>query len=203
MVLEEQAPKAVRLRNRIGIIATGHAAKQVEEFFFDQLVYGGVVTYTTATFGALYGPLITFAIMTPISIVMCLIYIKLYDWAKKDLFGFEAIKSAREDIDGDGFLKRMIRAALRLGDLPAFFILSITSDASFTTIYLRKGVERYDGLRARDRWIFLASVLFSNAYWTLRWTTIVVVLAWAWTYVPEPARQLLLGVWHHATALVS
>ncbi len=203
MALEKQTVKPVRLRDRIGLVAIGHTAKQVEEYLFDWLLYGTVVAYFTTTFGPIWGSLTAFAIMAPLSALVCIGYIKLYDWLGKDLFGFEAAKSLRDELTGSGFLKSIVRKMLSLGDAPAFIALSLYGDPFMTTIYLRKGTERYDGMSKREWHIFFGSVFFSNGYWTLRWTVIVALVAWAWNFVPESMKHTLLTSWTWATALFS
>lgn len=170
-------------KTKIGLIAVGHGVKQIEEVLFDWLLYGVVVGYTTTMYGAVWGSLFGFLIMAPLSGLVCWLYILFYDWAKVDWFGFEAIKEYKTDLEGGGFWKRITRKILRMGDIPAFFALSIHGDPFWTTVYLRHPSQTYKGLMARDWWIFWASVLFSNAYWTLRWVVIFEVLKFLWNLV--------------------
>lgn len=53
-----------------------------------------------------------------------------------------------------------------LGDLAAFFILSIIDDPFVVTAYLRHGY--VNGLRMRDIAIYLGSSIISISYWTIR-----------------------------------
>lgn len=191
MTLEQQTAKPIRVRERIGLAAIGHTLKQVEEFLFDWLLYGAVAAWATMHYGSLWGSLATFAIMTPLSGLICLIYLWFYDLSKKDWFGFEALKSVKEEMSGGGFWKKLMRAILRLGDFPAFILLSITSDPFMTTLYLRKGAGKYDGMTTRDKWIFFGSLLLSNGYWTLRWSVIVVFGIWIWSYMPKSIQELV------------
>ncbi len=195
MALNQQTGKPVRLRGRIGLAAIGHTAKQVEEFLFDWLLYGAVVAFLTQQYGALWGSIAAFCIMTPISAIICLTYMKIYDWSKKDWFGFEAAKMLRDDLSHGGYWKRLMRSILRLGDIPAFILLSLHFDPFMTTVYLRKGTDNYDGLTKRDWTVFYGSVLFSNGYWTLRWTVIVAVAAWVWAQLPPSYQDLTLEAW--------
>lgn len=170
----------IRSRKKIGLVAVGHGVKQVEEFLFDWLLYGVVVGYTTTVYGAVWGSLWGFLIMTPLSALVCWLYIKFYDFAKIDWFGFEAIKEYKKEFEGEGFWKRLTRRIVRMGDVPAFFILSIHGDPFWTTVYLRRHNQQYQGLTKRDWYIFFGSVLFSNAYWTLRWAVIIEVAVYVW-----------------------
>jgi len=154
-----------RHKERIGLIVVGQTAKRIEEFLFDTVLYGTVVAICTIQLGPLLGPIVTLAVMTPISALACYGYLRFYDWSKKDWLGLEALKALRE---GNTLLHRVVR----YGNVPAFFALSVFSDAFATVVYLR-GKERYEGLTTRDRKIFWASIVVSNAYWTLRWTAIV------------------------------
>lgn len=178
-----------RYKKKIGIIALGHGAKKVEEYFFDWFLYGAVNAWALTTYGVTWGYLVTFAIMTPISAVMCYIYIKAYDWVKIDAFGFEMIKKHREEPFGQSTFAQMLHRIVKLGDFPAFILLSIHMDPFMTTVYLRKDGHDFQGLTKRDWGYFWASVIVSNAYWTLRWTIIIAIIAYvsSWLgYLPSP-----------------
>lgn len=172
----------IRQRARIGTITFGHAMKYVEGLFFDWLVYGSINAYAVLTYGPSVGSFITFCVMAPVSAFMCSLYLRAYDWSKTDWFGFEALKSARDD-EGThtGVLMRFLKKIIRMGNVPAFFVLSVTADPFMTVLYLRKGERQYDGLTLRERRIFWASVLVSNGYWTLRWTAIVEFARLLWS----------------------
>ncbi len=186
----------------IGTVAIGHGAKQVEEVLFDWILYGAVVGVATYLFDPVWGSFVGFLIMTPLSALVCWVYIKLYDWAKIDWFGFEALKEVRKELEGDGWWMRVVRKVVRMGDVPAFFILSINSDPFMTTIYLRKHPEKYAGFTARDWRIFWASVLFSNAYWTLRWTLIITIALWLVAFLPLPMQEALITWWNDLTGWI-
>ena len=183
----------------IATVAVGHGAKQVEEVLFDWILYGTVVGFTTYAYGPIWGSLLGFAIMAPISALICWTYIKLYDWAKIDWFGFEAVKSARQELEGDGWWKKMMRRIVRMGDVPAFFVFSINSDPFMVTVYLRKGSGEFNGLTPRDWKIFWASVLFSNAYWTLRWTVIIGLAVWLFSFFPPETQLFFSTFWESMT----
>lgn len=173
----------IRHKGRIGIAAIGHAVKEAEEWLFDWLLYGTVSAFLVTTYGSTWGTAATFAIMTPLSALVCFGYIRFYDTSKKDWFGFEALKGIRNELEGDGWFARLMRWTIRQGDLPAFIVLSIHKDPFVVTVYLRNADQAYDGLAARDWRNFWASVLLSNGYWTLRWTVIVQVALWLWERV--------------------
>lgn len=165
-------------------MALGHTVKKLEELLFDWLIYGAVAAWATASFGAMQGSLVTFAIMAPVSAVVCFAYLKFYDWSKQDWFGFEVAKELRDSIDGEGFWKRLLRRVLRLGTIPAYIAMSVWFDPFMTMVYLRKGSAQYNGLSRNERLLFLGSVLISNGYWTLRWTAIVWLAYSLWEAVP-------------------
>lgn len=176
----------IKYKNRIGLIAVGHTAKQVEEYLFDWLLYGVVVYWYTSAWGPFWGSVAAFLVMTPLSALFCWVYLLLYDWAKKDWFGFEALKELRET-ETKGFFGRIFRVAIRLGDIPVFILLSIHSDPFLTTVYFRKKGHEHGGLTARDWKIFWASAIASNAYWTLRWTVLFELVKLFWNYALRPA----------------
>lgn len=177
----------VRHKERIGIIAIGYTGKRVEEFLFDWLLYGVVVVKSMEHWGPYYGSIVAFFIMSPLSALACYAYIRFYDWAKKDWLGLETIEELREKEASAGWFMRHIVRFTKMGDIPMFFGLSILTDPFVTTVYFRRGAHLYNGLSKRDWKIFWSSVLFSNAYWTLRWTVIIVIAQFLWNTFLKPA----------------
>lgn len=174
-----------RHKHRIGLVVVGHTAKRIEEYLFDWLIYGVVVFWSTSQWGPLYGSLVAFLIMAPISALFCWLYILFYDWAKIDWLGFEALKELKE-VETTGLFGRLFRHVVRFGDAPVFILLSMYGDPFMVTIYFRKRENAHGGLTRRDWKIFWAAVVFSNAYWTLRWAVIVVLAQFVWTTFLEP-----------------
>lgn len=167
---------------KIGLIAIGHTGKKVEEFLTDQLLYGAVSAYCVSVYGW-YGPFATFCIMAPISILFCRVYLRLYDWAGVDLFGFELLKEVRDGMEKEGRVWRIARKVVQLGDIPAIFALSILFDPFMTTVYMRQGAAKYDGLDPRSRRIFWYSVAISNGFWSIRWSLVWGVCYKFWPYL--------------------
>lgn len=167
-------------KRRVGIIVIGHTAKRIEEYLFDWLLYGVVVTWTLNAWGTVNGSLVAFAIMTPLSALFCWWYILFYDWAKKDWLGLETVEELRERHAKAGWFARILIRITKLGDFPMFFVLSFYGDPFMTTVYFRRGAHKYPGLSRRDWCIFWASVFASNAYWTIRLTIIVEIIKFAW-----------------------
>jgi len=172
------AAKIAAKKEQIGIIATGHSAKLVEEWLFDTFLYGSVSVALQGYYGFIWGNLATFLVMTPLSALVCWLYMKFYDWSKQDWFGFEAIKEAKESSDMHWLLKKLVD----LGDIGAFIGLSIFKDPFMVMIFLRKAENAYNGLTARDWKIFGASILLSNGYWTLRWGVFSYLVLTVWKY---------------------
>jgi hypothetical protein len=173
-------------RRYIGIITVGHTAKQIEEYVFDWLLYGFVVSWATLSYGPIWGALVAFLIMTPLSALVCWLYIRFYDWLKRDWLGIEVLKELKDAENTDHWFGRFFRKIARAGAIPAFIALSIYGDPFMVTVYFRHGAHTYHGLSKRDWRIFYASVLVSNAFWTLNWAVIVAVALLIWRYVFTP-----------------
>lgn len=173
-------------KQRIGVIAIGHSVKRTEEVLFDWVLYGVVITWATTVWGTAYGAVVTFLILTPLSALISWLEIIFYDWAKKDWLGLELLKEFRDEEKHEHWLGRLIHRITRWGHVPAFFVLSVHSDAFITTAYFRPKHRQYHGMTRRDWGIFGASIAVSNLYWTLRWTVIVTVLSWMWAHVLAP-----------------
>lgn len=182
---EELSPLHSGWKKRVATIAVGHTAKRVEEWLFDWLLYGYVVAMCTLTWGAYHGALAAFAIMAPLSAMVCLIYIGIYNWLQADWLGLELLKDFARASSG-GFFSRLAHRIVRHGQLPAFLMLSIYGDPFMTTVYLRRGAGSYGKLTPRDLNIFWASVFLSNGYWTLRWTILIELVIYVWQTILEP-----------------
>ena len=172
-------------RLRIGTIAFSHALLSVVDFLFDNLLYPAMLVWC--------GKLIGGVIMTSLSCLICFCLVTFYVWSKKDWLGVDVVEAVKER--GEIWIKRfysnkghwwlLIKAIaylpsrifllvmwlLKKNDIAAFMALSVYQDAFKTTIFLRHG--RTDGLVSRDWIIFVASIIVSNVYWTLRWSVII------------------------------
>ena len=157
-------------KERVGILATGYAAKQVEEKLFDYMLYPSVI----ATAGTVWGGLI----MTALSALVCFFYLKFYDWSKQDWLGLELLKEVREGEHAEGFWGTLVRKILSNGDVPAFFLFSLWQDPFVTTVYLRKGADKYNGMSERDWKVFFCSVIVANLWWTGIVSSIVHLFQW-------------------------
>jgi len=147
-------------KERVGTMAVGHTAKQVEEFLFDYVFYPAMIAW----FGGVIGGLIA----TASSAFECWLFILFYDWSKRDWLGLELLKEVR-----DGGEQTLFQRIARKGNWLAFLVMSFTSDPFVTTVYMRKGAEAYNGLSSRDWKIFWASVVVGNVGWTIVVTTAI------------------------------
>lgn len=172
-----------RHKHRFGLLVVGHTAKQLEELLFDWVLYGAVVAWSVQAWGTYRGSLIALGIMGTLSALMCLLYLRFYDWSGRDWFGFEMLKELRDEEQHDTRIEKWLHRLMRLGSLPAFLLLSIHADPFMTTVYFRHKQHQFKGLTRRDWMVFWGSVAVSNLYWTLQWTVIVEVGKWLWSYV--------------------
>jgi hypothetical protein len=150
-------------------VCVGWAAKHFEEIFFDGFVYGSVSKTLLSWLGQGRGTLVTFIVMSVISIIMCLIYLRVYDTTKRDWFGFEVCKSLKINPARDSFFWRLFH---RLSLITIYLALCAWTDPFMVTVYFRKGENQYSGMARRDWKIFWSSVFVSNALWTLLWVGI-------------------------------
>lgn len=124
------------------------------EYGFDYLLYPFVVWKL--------GPIAGGAIMALLSLVFCLLLLRLYDWLGRDWLGLEFVKNLRH-YAGNSRWRRGLAGLLSRGDGVAFVLLSAKYDPFITTAYLRR--DAYAGMSARDWRIFLGSWLLANALW--------------------------------------
>ncbi|MBI4066020.1 hypothetical protein HY412_02430 [Candidatus Kaiserbacteria bacterium] len=154
-----KANQPIRWKERIGVMAVGHTFKQIEELVFDYGLYPAVIAWWGAVTGGL--------VMTVFSAFICYLYILFYDWSKKDWFGLELLKRVRDGEEKSSQIARFIQRTTRKNDWAAFLVLSVYTDPFVTAMYLRHGVEKYNGLSSRDWKVFWSSVLVANLWWTV------------------------------------
>ena len=112
----------------------------------------------------LFGTVVGWAIMVVLSIVISLLTIWFYDWSKTDWVGIEAIKTLR---DGESKTKfgRLTSWLLKKSDPVVLIVLSIQFEPVVTALYMRHGVNQYNGFSRRDWTNFILSVIVANIYW--------------------------------------
>lgn len=145
-------------KERFGIIGIGLMSNALLDYSFDYMLY----PYVVIKYGMLRGGLF----MASLAIFICFILILLYDWSKKDWLGIEMLKEARE-YHGSSRLRQWIAHIMKNHDWIAVIFLSIHFDPFITTAYMRKGINKFNGMGKRDWVIFVSSSLVSNAYWVV------------------------------------
>lgn len=110
-------------------------------------------------------------VMTMLSVLLNLLIITGYDWAKTDWLMIEALKQVRADKSA-GRWRGFVGGLLRRGDVPAFFLLCL-DDPITVTLYLRHGSYQYNGLSPRDWLIFVAATVVANFYWIVGWAAVI------------------------------
>jgi len=146
------------LKNRMTILAVGILGNQVLVWSFDYLLYPFVLYNFGLKMG---GPLMIF-----LSFIVCLATLFLYDFLQKDWLGIEMIKKFKTS-DAHSRLHQFTSRLLNKSDWFVMILLSLRFDPFITTIYMRKGVNEYNGMKKRDWMIFLTSLTISNLYWLI------------------------------------
>lgn len=156
------------LLERASILTAGLFLKRAVNYPFDYVLYPLMLLWL----GYLWGGLVMILLAT----VLNLLIIWAYDWSKTDWLLIETLKEVRHG-DSENRWQKIVRALLRKGDIPAFFVLSL-DDPVTTMLYLRHGVREYNGMSARDWWIFVASTVVSNLYWILGIAVVLESITW-------------------------
>ncbi len=139
---------------RAAELTTGFFTWKAVDYAFDYLLYPVVIWKL--------GPWAGGALMALLSLVFCLLLLRLYDRLGRDWLGIEFVKNLRH-YEGPSCWRRGLAWLVARGDGPAFLMLSAKYDPFVTTAYLRHGA--FAGLTPRDRRIFLASWLIGNLLW--------------------------------------
>lgn len=178
-----------RWRKKMVLLFKAHTLLYIADWLFDNVLY----VFVLAVCGVFVGLLI----MTVLSIVFCLTLLMYYIKSDEDWLGVDVVEDVKEN--GDAWIRklyskrtrwwnsivrvlgyiptqifRLVLWLLRKNDIAAFLALSIYEDAFRTTAFLRHG--RKGPMNNRDWGIFLASIVVSNVWWTLRWSIIIEVV---------------------------
>jgi hypothetical protein len=156
-------------KGRAAELTIGVAATYLINTLFDLVLY----PYVIYNFGIIKGGIV----MTFLSFLACIGIMKFYDWSKRDWIGIEAIKDLK-GYEGEKKIGRFTSWFLKRSEPVIFIFLSIQYDPFVTTAYLRHG--KFNGMSRRDWSIFTASVVISNAYWTLAVYMGISLVEWAW-----------------------
>lgn len=166
--------KALSFKDRFIELVLGLSIKNLTDRAFDYLLYPFVVY----KLGILKGGII----MTLLSFIACILTMKFYDWSKRDWLGIETIKSLK-NFDGKKKIGRLTSFILQKSDPIIFLFLSIQYDPFITTAYLRSG--KFNGMNKRDWTVFMSSLIFSNAYWTLACYMGITLVEWGWKTISK------------------
>jgi hypothetical protein len=147
------------LKARFATIALG----QTVDFFVSRAFNYGVYSFVMIELGAFWGTVV----IIPLSFLVCLAYMKMYDWIKKDWLGLEFLKEIRENGGEENLFSKILGWALRKGDWLVMIILSMFKDSFYTTAYMRKGANQYNGMSKREWKIFIASLIISCLWWSV------------------------------------
>jgi len=161
--------RALSCKGRVAELALGLMTNQLLTWAGDYILYP-IVIYKLGIFKG-------GTVMLLISFVVCILLLKLYDILKRDWLGIEAIKSLK-DYDGVRQTGRFTAWLLNKSDPIALLFLSLKFDPFITTVYLRRG--QYNGMNRRDWMIFVGSLIFGNAYWTLACFMGISLFEWGW-----------------------
>jgi len=205
-------------KTRIKQIGIGHAIYDTASWFFDNPGY--------ITMIAVYGPLVGGAIMTALSLVICFVTLLVYERMKIEWTGVDVLDNLRErgiayahkinNHEKHKHIHQLFAHIIffipvnifvlamwlmkRYGDVAAFFVLSIFEDPFYTTAYLRHA--RFDGLKKKDYLIFFASVLFSNGYWIMRNTVLILIATAVWWFYCNAA-WLISQLWINSGVILN
>jgi hypothetical protein len=180
----------VNKKEQIATVALGVTFNQAVDFLFNYPLYIIVMEK--------FGPKNGFLIMTTLSMLVCLLFIRFYDWSKRDWLAIEMTKEGSEVLPD--YIRRvrvgswiqkiiwwpfaqlslLVLLAIRKGGLIAFFALSIWTDPFVTTVYMRKGHHGYGGMSGHDWRFFVGSVIVGNLYWSGRTVVIIEAFKFVW-----------------------
>ena len=164
-------------------VLSAHGILSATDALFDHVLYPVVLAWL--------GNLAGGAVMTLASMLICAAILAFYEHGKIDWLGVDAVEAVKEH--GEGWVRRLdyshwtirlvawlpsrtfliVLWAINKSDIWAFIALSLYEDAFKTTAFLRKG--KFDRFGRKDALIFIASLVISNVYWTIRWSIILEV----------------------------
>lgn len=153
-----------RFGEKMATFGAGVAIKKSLDYGFDYGLYPVALIW----FGYFWGGIV----MTIASVLVNLAVIRAYDWSKRDWLMLETLKDLKHKSEDEG-VGGFVGWVLRKGDIPAFVILSWIEDAIVVTLYLRHGVNQFNGLSRRDWMIFWTSTILSNLFWILSVVSVI------------------------------
>jgi hypothetical protein len=156
-----------RVSEKLATFGAGVAIKKLLDYGFDYVLYPVALIYFEYFWGGV--------LMTIASVFLNLAVIRAYDWSKRDWLMLETLKELKNKSEDQG-VGGFVAWVLRKGDVPAFFILSWIEDAIVVTLYLRHGVNQFNGLSRRDWIVFSASTVVSNLFWILSLVSVIEII---------------------------
>jgi hypothetical protein len=160
---------AAQIKRRTGELAIGHIVNYGTAWAFDFGLYPLMIFWLGLGRG--------FVVMATLSFLVCWLFMKFYDWSKRDWLGIEAVKELK-NYNGASRAGRLLGWVLRRSDPVACVLLSIKFDPFIVTAYLRR--EAFGGMTRRDWNIFLLSWFIGNAWWSVVCFTGISAVEWLW-----------------------
>lgn len=148
----------VAKKDRLATLTVGWLTDRATNWAFEYVLYPIVIGYFGLVVGGLW--------MIGISITASLAVIKLYDYLKIDWLGIEKVKEFR-DGEAQTITEKIIQWAMKKGDIFALVAMSILSEPTKVTLYMRRGSNKFNGFSRRDWVIFLTSVVIGNVSWAI------------------------------------
>ncbi len=146
-------------RKKLAIIGLGIVVNNIIiDYLFDYVLYPVVIWKMGIIAGGI--------VMMLLSALACYLTLLFYDWSKKDWLGIETIKELT-DYQGKTLIGRLTSWILKKGEFAIFIFLSIKFDPFITTVYMRHGSHKYNGMSKRDWKNFFGSTIIANIYWTI------------------------------------
>ncbi len=165
-----------RLSLAVGRTTLAHLAVYIEAYTLDYLLYpfmlyrGGALVLSllaprvvaATPHSAAAGYWVGFGFMCGLSIVLNLLYLRVYDFSQTDWFGFEALKRAcRQSALGN----RLGPDGSMLFRYSTFVYLSVMHSPLLGVVFMREAPSPY-AMTARDWRIFWLAILIANVGWT-------------------------------------
>ena len=149
----------MKILNKILLFFSGAFVLYSTAWLFDYVLYPFVIYKA----GLVYG----FFIMLLLSFLSCLILLLLYNYLKKDIFGFEFAKHKIDgfiDTNHGNYVKRMLRGFLKRSKVLLYIVLSVY-DPFIAAVFMRKGDFQSRVISRRDWRNLTLSVIVGNGVW--------------------------------------
>ncbi|HEY0980090.1 MAG TPA: hypothetical protein VGE18_01630 [Candidatus Paceibacterota bacterium] len=161
--------KKKELLGKLFLLLGGVATIETIGWIFDWGIYPFITYYFKEHL------LMSFIILMASALTLnyCLVF--LYDFLKKDIFGFEKFKSLKELLISNEKKNRVEKILFFLyrygGEVPVLLFLT-WYDPFLVVLYTRKG-PAFQGFKKRDHLILIISTILSCIIWSAFWYSIV------------------------------